>query len=157
MVRLPDGGTLTHLIPSRYRLRVSLRNMSPPCSNCCAQGKWPGSKGSSPNRAVQVAERFVRAGLTVSVTPALNVQTLVHDDRCELSCLQRTCAPDRGSKCPACGVYVDKITPSLRKRKNARDRERKAERESRQRSTPKIVCEKGCHFPAHLRRSRWRL
>ena len=92
-------------------------------------------KGSSPkSRAVQVAERFVRAGLTVSVTPALNVQTLVHDDRVTCPACSEHVHLTEERKCPACGVYVDKITPALlRKRKKiARARERKAERDSRQ-------------------------
>lgn len=135
MVRLPDGGNVESLDPVALQAAGIPEKYVASLLKLLRAGQMAKVKGSSPkSRAVQVAERFVRAGLTVSVTPALNVQTLVHDDRvtCPACSEQVHLTEDR--KCPACGVYVDKITPSLlRKRKKiAKARERKAERDSRQ-------------------------
>ena len=135
MVRLPDGGSVDALDPVALQAAGIPEKYVASLLKLLRAGQMAKVKGSSPkSRAVQVAERFVRAGLTVSVTPALNVQTLVHDDRVNCPACSEHVRLTEDRKCPACGVYVDKITPSLlRKRKKiARDRERKAERESRQ-------------------------
>ena len=135
MVRLRDGGDVDSLDPVALQAAGIPEKYVASLLKLLRAGQMAKVKGSSPkSRAVQVAERFVRAGLTVSVTPALNVQTLVHDDRVTCPACSEHVHLTEERKCPACGVYVDKITPALlRKRKKiARARERKAERDSRQ-------------------------
>ncbi len=135
MVRLRDGGDVDSLDPVALQAAGIPEKYVASLLKLLRAGQMAKVKGSSPkSRAVQVAERFVRAGLTVSVTPALNVQTLVHDDRVTCPACSEHVRLTEDRKCPACGVYVDKITPALlRKRKKiARARERKAERDSRQ-------------------------
>ena len=130
-----DGGDVDSLDPVALQAAGIPEKYVASLLKLLRAGQMAKVKGSSPkSRAVQVAERFVRAGLTVSVTPALNVQTLVHDDRVTCPACSEHVHLTEERKCPACGVYVDKITPALlRKRKKiARARERKAERDSRQ-------------------------
>lgn len=133
MVRLPDGANVDALNPLSLQAAGIPEKYLASLLKLLRAGQMAKVKGAaSKARAEQVAERFLRAGLTVSVTPALNVLTLVHDDRVTCpACNERIRVPE-DRHCPACGVHVDKITPALlRKRKKiARDRERQTEREA---------------------------
>ena len=87
MVRLRDGGD----VDSLDRLLCGRRHpgsASLPASKCCVPGRWPRSRAHRPKSRVPLPGRgaFVDAGLTVSVTPALNVRTLVHDSRVIPAC-----------------------------------------------------------------------
>jgi hypothetical protein len=80
-------------------------------------------------RADRARDQFTRAGLSVDVTPVLGLTGMVTGAFDNLfacpNCGKRVQLPEN-RQCPACGVFVDKVTDEMILRRKLREKERAA-------------------------------
>ncbi|RZJ23793.1 MAG: hypothetical protein EOO54_10515, partial [Haliea sp.] len=128
MINMPPGARLDEIerlardvagiSPERVERLVQVLRSSP-------QAKI--GSGVTREKADLAKEQFTQAGLLVTVTPLLTIQAAVagsYDGTfvCP-ACQKRVVLPDN-RQCPACGIFVDKVTDEFLLRRKLLEQER---------------------------------
>lgn len=121
-VTLPEGKRVAEIDP------VSLQAAGIPAQHLdhlirlLRAGQTAKVKGAVPwKRATQIAERFGRTGVSVAISRSLSIRTIATDglQTCP-ACDARVKLP-ANRQCPACKIFVDKVTPEFLEQRKLAD------------------------------------